>query len=260
MRELICGVSALPPPFIQLRSSASKGTRSFCTDWRYYGLDHSRFDRLNALRIASAAAGSSLERVIFGWRVGTAGGLGGKGVPLCYAGLQSRSLQPALLALHRFQQMPWRRNTGAEVMGAEVSATVGLAEVASPLVVLLAALPRLALSVDLAPLRGVALLAVASSLAFAVTASRASAYPRLASAWASVPTITMTRAMRGRRTATGGFAVTTTDVAARSSPVGIRMTRRRCRTRHDRPIRRTAPKSMELWLNLAKRWRQTLGG
>src|SRR5215470_17586849 len=114
--------------------------------------------------------------------------------------------------------MPWRQNTVAEVMGAEVSATAGLAQVASPPVVLLAALPHLALSVDLTPLRGVALLAVASSLAFAVTASRASAYPRLASAWASVPTaITMTHATRGRRTATGGFVVTTTDVAACSS-------------------------------------------
>src|SRR5215831_2578580 len=103
-------------------------------------------------------------------------------------------------------------------MGAEVSATAGLAEVASPLVALVVTLPRLALSLHLTPLRGVALSAVALSPAFAATALRALACPRLASAWASAPTaITMTHATRGRRTATGGFAVTTTDVAAHSS-------------------------------------------
>jgi len=90
-----------------------------------------------------------------------------------------------LSALHQFQQMPWRSDAAAEVevtraLAAEVSAMAGSREaaflVASQVaVVLLAALPRLELSVRLTPLPGAVLLAVALGPAFAVTASPASA-------------------------------------------------------------------------------------
>src|SRR5690348_7784087 len=104
--------------------------------------------------------------------------------------------------------MPSLHNTvAAAAMGAEASATAGLAEVSAT-----AGLAEVASQAGVQPLRltrlpGAALLAVALSLASAVTGLLASARPRLALAWASGPTAitTTTRATSGRRTATDGF-------------------------------------------------------
>ena len=158
-----------------------------------------------------------------------------KGVPPCWARLRSRSLLPLFSAPPQFQPTPLPSNTvvaaaGATVvLAAEVSCGAGLegeallvGTLAVALLVTLLAPALLVVTLSAVVLRlasraegslAVTLAVEASSTAFEDGASRGAfcsgPHSALVSDMART-VITTTRAMRGRRTATPGFAVTTT--------------------------------------------------